>query len=118
VDDINELDKFIAQELIPTMREALKSEDYVLDKDSNFTFLLAVKGVIYTIDQQLVWTRDKRGLYGEGTGGDYALGAMNAWQYPESIEAAKEVVRKSIGIAAQYDANTREPISILVQENK
>ena len=118
VDDTSELDKFISLEVIPTIREALKAEDYTLDKEANFTFLVAIKGVIYIIDQDLCWTRDKRGLYAEGSGGDYALGAMNAWQYPETIEAAKEVVRKSIGIAAQYDINTREPISILVQENK
>jgi len=116
--DHAELDKFMVQEIIPSLREAFNSENYQMDKDTSWSMMIAIRGLIYILDNDLTWTRDKRGLYGEGSGGDVALGAMNAWLYPDTPAAAKEIVRKSIAIAAQYDINTKEPIVIYYQDNK
>ena len=116
--DQHELDKFMTQEVIPSIRDAFTSEAYQMDKDTSWSMVIAIRGLIYILDNDLTWTRDKRGLYGEGSGGDVALGAMNAWHYPDTPAAAKEIIRKSIGIAAQYDINTKEPIVTYFQDNK
>lgn len=113
-----ELDNFIATDFIPNLREALKLEDYAWDKESNWTIMVAIKGIIYVIDQDLVWTRDDRGLYGEGTGGDLVLGALASAKFPANSAAAKLLIQKAIMIASNYDVNTRPPISLYVQDNK
>lgn len=112
-----ELDRFIAQEFVPTMQDALAEAKYVVDKENDFSILVAVCGVIYNIDADMGWARDRRGYYQGGTGGPYALGAMNAWQYPETIDAAKEIVKKALAIACQYDNGSGEPTIVYVQSN-
>ena len=114
----SELDKFMAIEFIPSVREALKAEEYSWDKDTTWTLIVAIKGTIYLIDQDLTWTRDERGLYGEGTGGDVALGVLAAAKFPSTSAAAKLLVQKAVMIASNYDVNTKPPISLYVQENK
>ena len=113
-----ELDKFMAVDFIPSLREALKSEEYIWDKDTAWTIMVAVKGTIYLIDQDLTWTRDERGMYGEGTGGDVALGVLASAKFPATSAAAKLLVQKAVMIASNYDVNTRPPISLYVQDGK
>ena len=113
-----DLDKFIATEFIPNLREALKTEEYQYDKETTWTLVVAVKGMIYLIDQDLTWTRDERGLYGEGSGGDVALGAMAMSKFPGTIAAAKLLIQKAILKASEYDVNTKPPVSLYVQDNK
>jgi ATP-dependent protease HslVU (ClpYQ) peptidase subunit len=113
-----ELDKFMAIDFIPSLREALKSEEYTWDKETSWTLMVAVKGMVYLIDQDLTWTRDERGLYGEGTGGDVALGVMAGAKFPISVAAAKLLVQKAISKASDYDVNTKPPISLYVQDSK
>jgi ATP-dependent protease HslVU (ClpYQ) peptidase subunit len=120
-----DLDVFITQKFIPSMRQAFVDAGYDMKEDGDAaahdsSFLVSVRGVIYPIFEDYSWDRDIRGVYYSGSGGDVALGALEAFNIkaltkPESVEKA---IRKAIQIAAQWDIYTAEPIITKIQYTK
>jgi ATP-dependent protease HslVU (ClpYQ) peptidase subunit len=66
---------------------------------------MAVSGEIFDIADDLSVCRSADGIYGVGSGSDYAVGAIYAGAKPE----------KAIEIAAKLDVNTSGPIQIVEQ---
>jgi len=120
-----DLDIWVTQTFIPAMRKAFVDAGYDMKEDGeaaehDSSFLISVKGIIYPIFEDYSWDRDIRGIYYSGSGGDIALGALEALgvqrlNKPDSVEKA---VRKSIEVAAQWDIYTAAPIITKIQYSK
>ena len=92
---------FVASRLTPQLRKALTDANIEF-KGAEFTILLAVKGQLFIISSDLTVVRDEDGLYGIGTGGDYALGALHAGA----------TVEQAVMIAMRLDINTGGVVQI------
>jgi ATP-dependent protease HslVU (ClpYQ) peptidase subunit len=117
------LDKFVTQKFIPSMRKLFIDAGYDMKEDGDVaehdsSFLIVVRGVIYPVFEDYSWDRDTSGIYYSGSGGDIALGAMEAllgeYQYLEA-EGAESVVRSAISIASKWDIHTAQPIIVMTQ---
>jgi len=117
------LDKFVTQKFIPSMRKLFIDAGYDMKEDGDVaehdsSFLIVVRGVIYPVFEDYSWDRDTSGIYYSGSGGDIALGAMEAllgeYQYLEA-EGAESVVRNAITIASKWDIHTAQPIIVMTQ---
>ena len=117
------LDVFMTKKFIPSMREAFikagfegKEDGDSAMQDSNL--IVSVNGVIYPIFNDYSWDREARRVYYAGSGGDVALGALEALNYSRitTPEAAEKVVRRAIEIACKHDIYSGGEIHTYVQE--
>lgn len=104
------LDLFMTKRFIPSMRKAFIESGYDGKEDGDSAWhdsnlLVSVKGVIYPIFNDYSWDREARRVYYAGSGGDIALGALEALNYSKltSPEAVEKVLRKAIEIACKHD---------------
>lgn len=86
-----------------SLRDCLKSNGYNFDDSSDddyrFKFILAVAGELFEIDDDCsVCVRDD-GLYGIGSGSEFALGALHAGATPLA----------ALEIASRLDVFTSKP---------
>jgi ATP-dependent protease HslVU (ClpYQ) peptidase subunit len=119
------LDKFMMTDILPSLRQAYADYGYdpapkTADNDpkaeAGFDALLCVKGKIYQIDNDFSWVRDDRGIYGIGSGGSYALGALaRATLSPTNTRTAANEARKSIEISISFDINSGGKIKVITQ---
>lgn len=104
-----DLYKFVVTKVGPSIRACLKKNEYILDKkdsEAGYVFLIALRGVIYELDDNCtVYMRDD-GFYGVGTGSSYALGALQAGANWE----------KALKIADKNDIYTSAPYYYFEQE--
>ena len=117
------LDIFMTKKFIPSMREAFikagfegKEDGDSAMHDSNL--IVSVSGVLYPIFNDYSWDREARRVYYAGSGGDVALGALEALNYTRitTPEAAEKVVRRAIEIACKHDIYSGGEIHTYVQE--
>jgi ATP-dependent protease HslVU (ClpYQ) peptidase subunit len=119
------LDKFMMTDILPSLRQAYADYGYdpapkTADNDpkaeAGFDALLCVKGRIYQIDNDFSWVRDDRGIYGIGSGGSYALGALaRATLSPTNTRTAANEARKSIEVSISFDINSGGKIKVITQ---
>ncbi|MEI6569329.1 MAG: hypothetical protein WCR20_21795 [Verrucomicrobiota bacterium] len=104
------LDMFVTKRFIPNMREAFikagydaKDDGDAAGHDSNL--IVSIRGVLYPIFEDYSWDREARNVYYAGSGGDVALGALEALDYSKAKtpEAAEKVLRKAVEIACKHD---------------
>jgi len=120
------LDKYITQKFIPAMRKLFIDAGYDMKEDGDAaehdsSFLVIVRGIIYPIFEDYSWDRDSRGIYYSGSGGDIALGAMEAMEVDNPDITAKDaqvIIHKAISVACKWDIFTAEPIVIRTQYAK
>ena len=111
------LDKFVSTKIIPAIQASYTENNYTpTDKESGSDFLIAVCGQLYAISSDFSWTKDRRGYYAFGSGGDYALGAMATYQQPKSITKATLIARTALAVACEYDTESGEPLIIYSQQ--
>jgi len=117
-----DLDIFVTQSFIPQMRKAFIDAGYDMKEDGDAAehdsaFIISVKGVIYPIFEDYSWDRDSSNVYYSGSGGDVALGAMQALGIEDAKgpEDAERIVRKAIEIASEWDIFTNGPIITKIQ---
>ena len=117
-----DLDLFMTRKFIPSMREAFikagydgKDDGEAAWQDSNL--LVSIRGVIYPIFNDYSWDREERGIYYAGSGGDVALGALEALEYKKckTPEALEKVIRKAVEIAIKHDIYTGGKIHTHIQ---
>jgi len=117
-----DLDLFITRRFIPEMREQFiksgydgKDDGEAAWQDSNL--LISVRGVIYPIFNDYSWDREERGIYYGGSGGDVAVGALEALEYKKAKtpEAVEKLVYKAIEIAIKHDIFTGGKIITRIQ---
>lgn len=118
-----DLDVFMTKKFIPQMRKAFidagfegKEDGDAAWHDSNL--LVSVSGVIYPIFNDYSWDREARNVYYAGSGGDIALGALEALHYDrvKTPEAAEKILRKAIEAACKHDIYSGGEIHTYVQE--
>lgn len=116
------LDRFITRRFIPSMRKAFieagfdgKEDGDSAWQDSNL--LVVVRGTIYPIFNDYSWDREARRVYYAGSGGDVALGALEALNYStvKTPEAAEKILKKSIEISCKHDIYSGGKIYTYIQ---
>jgi ATP-dependent protease HslVU (ClpYQ) peptidase subunit len=115
-----QLDAFMQVKVLPSLRDAMKEHGYEPDvnKDPNagFDALISLNGVIYEIDEQYLWSRDDRGLYSVGSGGQLALGALATGFSKNSMKAAEFAARRAIKISADYCIGVGGDVKVITQK--
>lgn len=92
--DKQNLYHFMVVKVIPSIRKCLKENGYNFDDngDDRFSFLVAVCGQLFELDDNLGITQNSTGFYGIGSGAPYALGALTAGAKPmEAMDIATDL---------------------------
>ena len=112
-----DLDHFISRTFIPLMRDEFINAGFDMKDDgaaaeNGSAFLVSVRGVIYPIFSDYGWDRDTRGVYCMGSGGDVALGALEALDIKnaKTPKQAEVIVRKAIAAAIKHNIYCAAPI--------
>jgi ATP-dependent protease HslVU (ClpYQ) peptidase subunit len=114
------LDAFMQVKVLPSLRDAMKEHGYepdaIKDPNAGFDALMCLNGVIYEIDEEYMWSRDDRGLYAEGSGGQLALGALATGFSKNSVKAAEFAARRAIKIYADYCIGVGGDVKVITQK--
>ena len=118
-----DLDIFMTTKFIPSLRKAFQDAGYEGKEDGDAAWhdsnlLISVRGVIYPIFEDYSWDREARNIYYAGSGGDIALGALEALNYQKitSPIAAEKALRRAIEVAVKHDIYSGGEIHTYVQE--
>lgn len=117
------IEEYLGKKLIPSMINAFNENSYDWnnntgkDKDDKPTFgyLVAVRGQVFEIGNDMDIGHKINGLYAAGTGCDFALGCLHSIDFKfykyliTSITAAEKAMR----IACELDINTGLPIQLV-----
>lgn len=122
----DDLDTFVTQTFIPQMRKVFVDSGYDMKEDGDTAshdseFLIIVRGVIYPIFEDYSWDRDLSGIYCSGSGGDIALGAIEAFSRTRTSltpKTAEVEIQNAIKIASKWDIHTAEPVIVKTQHAK
>jgi ATP-dependent protease HslVU (ClpYQ) peptidase subunit len=109
ISDRKDLYHFMITKFVPAMRDCLEENDWKPssdDKDSGFNILIAFDGEMFDIGDDFSVIINQDGIYGVGSGSQFAMGALYAGA---SIEKALEY-------AAANDVYTSAPFQILRQQ--
>jgi len=114
-------DAFMQTKVLPSLREVMIENGYnpntTVDKDAGFDALICVNGILYEIDQDYMWSRDDRGLYAVGSGGNLALGALASAGFSKnSLKSAEFAARRAIKIATDYNISVGGDIKVITQK--
>ena len=113
--------RFMGKSIIPSIISAFRDQGYdyveaIKDKDSGFDYLLAFDGEVFHIACDLSFFQSEFGVYGIGTGGQFALGYLYSLKKPINQQArAEHYARRAVEIASVLDVNTCPPIQLAVQ---
>ena len=114
------LDAFMQVKVLPSLRDAMKEHGYepdaIKDPNAGFDALMCLNGVIYEIDEEYMWSRDDRGLYAVGSGGQLALGALATGFSKNSMKAAEFAARRAIKISADYCIGVGGDVKVITQK--
>lgn len=115
--------QFMGKKVIPSIIEAFRNNGYEFsgadkDKDSGFDYLIAFNGLVYHIACDLSFLQSEYGIYGIGSGGQFALGYLYSSVVPANLtmEKAIKVAKHAVEIASVLDINTCPPIQLVTQE--
>ena len=118
-----DLDTFMTKKFIPSMRKAFQDAGFEGKEDGDAAWqdsnlLVSIRGVIYPIFNDYSWDREARNVYYAGSGGDVALGALEALDYhkAKTPEAAEKVLKRAIEIACKHDIYSGGKIYTYVQK--
>jgi len=111
------LDKFFSTTIVPKIRSCFEDSGYGKDGSQDSDLIVCINGQVYELGGGYDWNRDSSGIYGIGSGGDYAVGALHCIvEKGITIEDAKEAMKTAMEIALKLDSASGAPINILVQE--
>ena len=116
------LDDWMTTQFIPQMRLMFIESGYDMKEEGEFAshdseFLIAVNGTIYVIFEDYSWEREQRSFYVAGSGGDYALGALEALNFSKCTDpkSAEKIVKKSIEVAKKFDVYSGGTVKTFIQ---
>lgn len=117
------LDLFMTKRFIPSMRKAFIEAGYDGKEDGDSAWqdshlLISVRGIIYPIYNDYSWDRESRNIYYAGSGGEIALGALEALNYAKisTPQAAEKALKRAIEIACKHDIYSGGEIHTYIQE--
>ena len=120
------LDRFITSDFVPALRSCFEEQGYAVSSretkeqaESGSVVLTVINGSVYVIGEDYAWVKDSSGIYGLGSGSNYALGVLYAL-LPDGAAAAdlnsvKAAIRTALAVAARLDAGTSAPFNVQVQ---
>ena len=118
-------DRFMMIRVLPSIKQALTDAGYdpnpkgKADDDSGWDALVCFNGNLYQISDDYGYMRDDRGLYGIGSGGSLAMGALVALDGDTKTHAkASSAAKKAINIAIQYNIWCGGTVSVKTQFTK
>lgn len=112
---------YLTNVFIPTLRKVFTNHGYERTQEGvssmESEFLLAYYGQLYAIGSDYSWIQDSRGLYGLGSGGSIALGALAALVTPTPQRTmAKKMATQALDIACAYNADSAPPYTLKICE--
>lgn len=120
-----DLDVFMTKRFIPSMRKLFIDAGYDMKEDGDSAahdsqFIVSIRGILYPIFEDYSWDRDTRGIYYSGSGGDIAIGAMEALNVSRvtSASAAEKIIKKAIEISTKWDIYSSGPIITKIQYSR
>jgi ATP-dependent protease HslVU (ClpYQ) peptidase subunit len=97
---------FAITELVPSLRELLNTHQIaVKSEEDGFELLVAFRGNLVEIDSDFNVSMRDDGMYGLGSGSDFAIGAL----------LAGATWKRALQIAASNDVNTGPPFHVVRQ---
>jgi ATP-dependent protease HslVU (ClpYQ) peptidase subunit len=103
-------DRFLMIRVLPSIKQTLTDAGYdpspkgKNDDDAGWDALICFNGKLFQVSDDYGYMRDDRGLYGIGSGGGLALGALVALGTETKTHAkAASAAKKAINIAIQYN---------------
>jgi ATP-dependent protease HslVU (ClpYQ) peptidase subunit len=95
--------EFVSTNIIKSLRKMFADNNYTQQpKDDGFDLLLAINGEVFQITNDFTILRSSTGIYGIGSGADYAVGAL----------MAGATVEEAMKIAIKLDINSGGPMQI------
>ena len=120
---VDQLDKWISNIFIPEMRQTFMDHGYDMKDDGDFAqhdgvFLIAVQGILYIIDDDYSWDRDKRNYITSGSGGDFAQGSLFTAgpKIFTNLTEAKKAMKIAIDASKEFDIYSGGESKIYVQQ--
>jgi len=108
----SDLLNFVISKVVPSLQAVFNEQklDFTKSGDDRVMveILIALRGEIFEIDREFSVTRDSKGFYGIGSGGDYGLAALHAGAEPQ----------KALEIAELLNNGTRRPFIFIEQINR
>lgn len=105
-------------DLAMSLKHHFALKNYV-HADDAWDALCLVNGVIVEISSDYSWLRDDDRIYGVGSGGDYAIGALASMKSPwANAEKAIRAAKAALKVSARYDINTGGSDQVIVQEEQ
>ena len=114
--------RFMGKQIIPSIIQTFRDQGYDFtgaekDKDSGFDYLLAFNGEVFHIACDLSFFQSEFGVYGIGSGGQFALGYLYSLKKPiNQLSRAEHYARRALEIASVLDVHTCPPIQLAVQQ--
>jgi len=119
-----DLDIFMTKKFIPSLRKAFQDAGFEGKEDGDAAWhdsnlLVSIRGTLYPIFNDYSWDREARNVYYAGSGGDIALGALEALDFTKvkTPQAAEKVLRKAIEISCKHDIYSGGEIHTYIQES-
>ena len=120
-----EPDRFMMIRILPSIRQVLTEAGYdpnpknKSDDDAGWDALICFNGKLYQVTDDFGYMRDDKGLYGIGSGGSLALGALATMDTETKTHAkAASAAKKAINVAIQYNVWCGGPVNVKTQFTK
>jgi len=118
------LTKFVVANFVPAYKEIMESHGIGRPQydgepaRTSVETLVVANGVIFQIDEDYGTEMDSNRLYAVGSGGHFGLGALQALTEKKklTIPTCKQVLLKSLAIAAKFDQGTGAPFHTFIQQ--
>ena len=115
--------QWMGKKVLPSILTAFKENGYdpfeaVKEKESGFDYLVAFNGNLFHIATDLSFIQSDYGIYGIGSGGQFALGYL--YSHLGSIKPSnlERHARRAVEIASVLDINTCPPIQLVIQKKE
>lgn len=111
----------MGKKVMPSILTAFKENNYdpypaEKDKEAGFDYLVAFNGFLFHIACDLSFISSEKGIYGLGTGGQFAMGYLYSRLDSFTEKSIERHARTAVEIASVLDINTCPPIQCVVQE--
>lgn len=109
--DYKDLYHFMISKVMPSLRQCLSENGFNFDEDKpagnepRFNFLIAVGGEIFDIDPECSVSKNESGVYAIGSGGPYALGALEVGA--DAYQAMEAAAKLTAYTAPPYISKTQ-----------
>jgi ATP-dependent protease HslVU (ClpYQ) peptidase subunit len=115
--------QWMGKKVLPSILRAFKENGYdpyeaTKEKEAGFDYLIAFAGNLFHVAVDLSFIQNKLGVYGLGSGGQFALGYLSGINASSLALKPEQHAKKAIEIASVLDVNTNPPIQLVSQERE